>query len=72
MPHGFTATDVKTILKHLTGRDYSQWWANNVDAPADIDFDALFKKVGLMLERPKDAKAVASVDAMAKKILVSY
>ncbi|MBB1342244.1 M61 family metallopeptidase [Pseudoalteromonas sp. SR44-5] len=66
MPHGFTATDVKTILKQLTGRDYSQWWANNVDAPADIDFDALFKKVGLMLERPKDAKAVASVDAMAK------
>ncbi|MFK3871813.1 M61 family metallopeptidase [Pseudoalteromonas rhizosphaerae] len=66
MPHGFTATDVKTILKQLTGRDYSQWWANNVDAPANIDFDALFKKVGLMLERPKDAKAVASVDAMAK------
>ncbi|MFT6787260.1 MAG: putative metalloprotease with PDZ domain [Pseudoalteromonas rhizosphaerae] len=66
MPHGFTVKDVKTILKQLTGRDYSQWWANNVDAPADIDFDLLFKKVGLVLERPKAAKALASVDAMAK------
>ncbi|NMM39759.1 M61 family metallopeptidase [Pseudoalteromonas arctica] len=66
MPHGFTATDVKTILKQLTGRDYGKWWANNVDAPADIDFEALFKKVGLVLTRPQDAKAVASVDAMAK------
>ena len=66
MPHGFSAKDVKTILKDLTGRDYSQWWATNVDAPAAIDFDALFAKVGLQLARPKGAKAIASVDASAK------
>ncbi|MBE0457949.1 PDZ domain-containing protein [Pseudoalteromonas sp. KG3] len=66
MPHGFSVTDVKNILKDLTGRDYSQWWATNVDAPAAIDFDALFAKVGLELVRPKGAKAVASIDASAK------
>ncbi|MFM9785878.1 hypothetical protein, partial [Streptomyces scabiei] len=37
MPHGFTAANVKTILKDLTGRDYSDWWAMNVDSPAAID-----------------------------------
>ncbi|MDQ9089998.1 PDZ domain-containing protein [Pseudoalteromonas haloplanktis] len=66
MPHGFSVNDVKAILKELTGRDYSNWWADNVDAPAAIDFDALFAKVGLELVRPKGAKAVASIDAVAK------
>ena len=66
MPHGFSVNDVKAILKELTGRDYSNWWADNVDAPAAIDFDALFAKVGLELVRPKGAKAVACIDAVAK------
>ncbi|MDN3379908.1 MULTISPECIES: PDZ domain-containing protein [unclassified Pseudoalteromonas] len=66
MPHGFTAENVKTILKDLTGRDYSDWWATNVDSPAAIDFDALLAKVGLELARPKGAKSVASIDSFAK------
>ena len=54
------------ILKDLTGRDYSDWWAMNVDSPAAIDFDALLAKVGLELARPKGAKSVASIDSFAK------
>lgn len=66
LPQGFTAKNVKGILKEITGRDYSDWWANNVDAPANIDFDQLLSKVGLLLERPEGAKALPSVDAVAK------
>lgn len=66
MPHGFTATDVKTILQDLTGRDYSDWWAANVDSPTAIDFDSLLAKVGLELKRPKGAKSIASIDSFAK------
>ncbi|WP_405629532.1 M61 family metallopeptidase [Pseudoalteromonas sp. Ld20] len=66
LPEGFSVDNVKAILKDLTGRDYSTWWAANVDSPAKIDFDILLNKVGLVLERPKGAKTLASVDAMAK------
>ena len=66
MPQGFTEQDVLAILKNLTGRDYSVWWHDNVDSPANIDFTQLLAKVGLKLERPSDAKAVASIDAIAK------
>lgn len=66
MPHGFTATDVKTILQDLTGRDYSDWWASNVDSPAAIDFDKLLAKVGLIHTRPAGAKPQASIDSFAK------
>ena len=66
LPKGFTVENVKHILNELTGRDYSNWWANNVDAPANIDFDGLLDKVGLVLERPKGAKSLASIDAVAK------
>ncbi|MGO2169481.1 M61 family metallopeptidase [Pseudoalteromonas sp.] len=66
LPKGFTAENVKSILNDLTGRDYSDWWASNVDAPANIDFDLLLNKVGLVFERPSDAKYKASIDATAK------
>jgi predicted metalloprotease with PDZ domain len=66
MPEGFTEQDVLTILNDLTGRDYSTWWKENVDAPANLNFDELLDKVGLKLERPEKAKALASIDALAK------
>ncbi|KTF16798.1 M61 family metallopeptidase [Pseudoalteromonas sp. H105] len=66
MPHGFTADNVKTILKDLTKRDYSNWWADNVDSPAAIDFDELLGKVGLLHKRPVGAKPQASIDSFAK------
>ncbi|TMO03786.1 PDZ domain-containing protein [Pseudoalteromonas sp. S558] len=66
MPEGFTEQDVLTILNDLTGRDYSTWWKENIDAPANLNFDELLDKVGLKLERPEKAKALASIDALAK------
>jgi predicted metalloprotease with PDZ domain len=66
LPDGFTEKDVLSILKDLTGRDYSNWWKANVTEPAHIDFDILLAKVGLKYERPITAKALASIDATAK------
>ncbi|MEJ2913546.1 M61 family metallopeptidase [Pseudoalteromonas sp. C12FD-1] len=66
LPQGFTEQDVLTILKELTGEDYTTWWHNNVSTPANIDFDALLAKVGLKLTRPESAKPLASIDASAK------
>ncbi|MBQ4833408.1 M61 family metallopeptidase [Pseudoalteromonas sp. MMG010] len=66
LPDGFTEQDVLAILKQLTGQDYSQWWLNNVTNPAQIDFETLLSKVGLKYERPIKAKALASIDALAK------
>lgn len=66
MPHGFTADNVKTILKDLTKRDYSNWWTDNVDNPAAIDFNEVLGKVGLLHKRPASAKPQASIDSFAK------
>ncbi|WP_394185791.1 M61 family metallopeptidase [Pseudoalteromonas tetraodonis] len=66
LPAGFTEQDVLAILKQLSGRDYSAWWQENVDSPANLDFDALLAKVGLSLELPEKAKATPSLDAFTK------
>lgn len=46
---GFSASDVKAILVELTGHSWDAWWAQNVDAPAPVDFDRLLGAVGLRL-----------------------
>ncbi|MEL0642599.1 M61 family peptidase, partial [Pseudoalteromonas aliena] len=46
MPACFTDVDVLNILKDLTGRDYSSWRQQNVDSPANINFDELLSKFG--------------------------
>ncbi|MGM0905182.1 MAG: M61 family metallopeptidase [Pseudomonadota bacterium] len=51
---GFTAADVLTILKELTGRSWQNWWQNNVETPADIPFEAMLEQVGLELVYEKD------------------
>ncbi|MBO7925083.1 M61 family metallopeptidase [Pseudoalteromonas sp. K222D] len=66
LPAGFTSLDVLNILKDLTGRDYNTWWQTNVDSPVSLNFDELLNKVGLTFERPEKAKALASIDAVAK------
>ena len=47
---GFTAADVRAILKELTGTSWDAWWARNIDSPAAVDFDSLLAPVGLRLE----------------------
>ena len=49
LARGFTAADVRTILRGLTGTSWDAWWARNVDSPAAVDFDKLLAAVGLKL-----------------------
>ncbi len=63
LPNSFNEKDVKAILQDLSGQDYAQWWANNVDAPMQVDFDALLAQVGLERVYPEDAKEIVSLDA---------
>jgi predicted metalloprotease with PDZ domain len=45
---GFTAADVRAILRQLTGRSWDQWWARYVESPVGtVDFDRLLSPVGL-------------------------
>ncbi|RXF01901.1 PDZ domain-containing protein [Pseudoalteromonas sp. PS5] len=67
LPNSFTSEDVKRILKQLTGRDYHTWWVNHVDKPANIDFNALFDKVGLEYKHPKSASVIANLEGKAKQ-----
>ena len=45
----FTAADIRGILRELTGTSWDEWWARNVDKPADVDFNRLLEPVGLRL-----------------------
>jgi predicted metalloprotease with PDZ domain len=47
---GFTAADVRAILRELTGTSWDAWWAHNVDSPVAVDFDRLLAPVGLRLQ----------------------
>ena len=47
---GFTAADVRAVLQQLTGASWDAWWAQNVNSPTAVDFDALLAPVGLKLE----------------------
>lgn len=46
---GFTAADMRAILRELTGQSWDEWWRRNVDTPATIDFNRLLRPVGLEL-----------------------
>lgn len=60
LPKSFNSVDVKNIAQSLTGKNYSKWWLNNVEAPLAIDFDALLNKAGLEFTYPKKAKDIAA------------
>ena len=66
LPKGFTEQDVKNILQQLTGIDYATWWAQNVDSPANLDFDRLLGVIGLELVYPKESKFVADAEFSAR------
>jgi predicted metalloprotease with PDZ domain len=40
---------MRAILKELTGTSWDDWWARNVERPADMDFAKLLRPVGLRL-----------------------
>ena len=54
---GFTAADMKKVLRDLTGASWEGWWAANVQAPASIDFQRLLSPVGLKLTGADGPKA---------------
>lgn len=58
---GFTDKDILAILKELTGTSWESWWAKHIDAPSDVDFNAVLSPVGLTysISGGEGAKAVA-------------
>jgi predicted metalloprotease with PDZ domain len=62
---GYTAADVKAILRELTGRSWENWWRAHVERPFTADFDALLAPVGLRLEPPKERVSDAGWSAEA-------
>lgn len=56
LPKGYTESDVKGILKSLTGKDYASWWHANIDSPLALDFDELLSRAGLKLAYGKEGK----------------
>ncbi|WP_111977260.1 M61 family metallopeptidase [Algibacillus agarilyticus] len=47
----FNTQDVLTILKDLTGEDYSDWWRSHVEKPIDLIFEPALNTIGLTLEK---------------------
>lgn len=50
LPKGYQAADVKRLLQQIGGRDYSDWWQENVDQPVSYDFAKLLATAGLQLD----------------------
>lgn len=58
LPKPFNNQDIKDIAKSLTGKDYSQWWRENVESPLAIDFETLLAQAGLEYTYPEKAKQI--------------
>ncbi|WP_434952460.1 M61 family metallopeptidase [Shewanella sp. HL-SH4] len=56
VPMGYNVSDIKNILKGLSGKDYQAWWSKNVTSPVTLDFDAMLLQAGLQLGYGKEAK----------------
>jgi len=59
IPKTFNDNDVKTVLRKVTGDDYTKWWATNIDGYAKPSFDQLLAKAGLKISYGKDDKTKA-------------
>ncbi|QFU23879.1 PDZ domain-containing protein [Shewanella eurypsychrophilus] len=59
IPAGYSVSDVKQILKDLSGEDYQPWWQAHVDTPMSLDFSDLLDNAGLRLSYGDDSKAQA-------------
>ncbi|MDE3271017.1 M61 family metallopeptidase [Pseudoalteromonas sp. G4] len=66
LPKGFTNNDVKQILKTVSGKDYSSWWQQNVDSPAELNFKQMLNTVGLVFDYPKDVTFEAQAEMSGK------
>lgn len=57
VPKGYTVSDVKQILKDLSGKDYGPWWQSHVNSPLSLEFSSLLSQAGLVMSYGKDSKA---------------
>lgn len=53
IPKTFNDKDMLSILKNVSGKDYTQWWNANVDGLANPDFNVLLEKAGLKMSYGK-------------------
>ena len=49
IPKSFDEKDLLTILKDITNDDYQSWWQDNVHGYAQVNFNALLAKAGLIM-----------------------
>jgi predicted metalloprotease with PDZ domain len=54
LPISYQEEDVLNILKQITGVDYRNWWQENIEGTAEIDFDLLLAQAGLEMSYGKD------------------
>ncbi|QYJ92784.1 M61 family metallopeptidase [Shewanella spartinae] len=59
LPVGYQVSDVKQILRELSGKDYGDWWQRHVNSPLVLDYDALLAKAGLKKDYGSENKAIA-------------
>ncbi|MEI6859358.1 MAG: PDZ domain-containing protein [Shewanella sp.] len=59
LPAGYSVSDVKQILKELSGNDYQSWWQNHVNSAMSLDFISLLEDAGLKPGYGEDSKATA-------------
>lgn len=60
---GYTTSDVKNLLKEITGQDFKQFWIDYVDGTKDIDFDELLNFYGLKFLDTDTKKTSSSFNA---------
>lgn len=63
----FTADDVKTIAKDLTGDSLEPFWQAQVETPMELDSKALLAAAGLELVYPKGQKAFTGISSSNKE-----
>lgn len=49
LPDSFDEADLVSIINNVTGKNYQDWWQDNVHGYAKVDFDELLAKAGLTM-----------------------
>jgi len=57
LPKSYTEQDILTILQDLSGKDYHEWWQQNVHGTIPLDFDSLLAQAGLMMSYQKTSSS---------------
>lgn len=50
--HGYTSTNVRQLLKEITGQDFTNFWHDYIEGTKEINFDNLLKFYGLKIKQP--------------------